>query len=55
MNSTKFKVGDVFGDVINKDFISTEQITKLIFLNQSFVNIIFGIKIGLFQPKKKLY
>ena len=28
MNSTKFKVGDIFGDVISKDFISPEQITK---------------------------
>ena len=29
MNSTKFKVEDIFGDVINKDSISQEQITKL--------------------------
>ena len=29
MNSTKFKVEDIFGDVINKDSISPEQITKL--------------------------
>ena len=29
MNSTKFKVEDIFGDVISKDSISTEQITKL--------------------------
>ena len=29
MNSTKFKVEDIFGDVISKDTISTEQITKL--------------------------
>ena len=29
MNSTKFKVEDVFGDAISKDSISTEQITKL--------------------------
>ena len=29
MNSTKFKVEDIFGDVISKDFISPEQITKL--------------------------
>ena len=29
MNSTKFKVEDIFGDVISKDSISLEQITKL--------------------------
>ena len=29
MNSTKFKVEDTFGDVIRKDSISPEQITKL--------------------------
>ena len=29
MNSTKFKVEDIFGDVISKDSISPEQITKL--------------------------
>ena len=29
MNSTKFKVEDIFGDVISKDSISQEQITKL--------------------------
>ena len=29
MNSTKFKVEDIFGDVISKDTVSTEQITKL--------------------------
>ena len=28
MDSTKFKVEDIFGDVISKDSISTEQITK---------------------------
>ena len=28
-NSTKFKVEDMFGDIISKDSISTEQITKL--------------------------
>ena len=30
MNSTKFKVEDKFGDVISKDSISPEQITKFI-------------------------
>ena len=29
MKNTQFKVEDVFGDVISKDTISTEQITKL--------------------------
>ena len=29
MNSTKFKVEDIFGDVISKDSISPEQINKL--------------------------
>ena len=29
MKNIQFKVEDVFGDVISKDFISPEQITKL--------------------------
>ena len=29
MDSTKFKVEDIFGDVISKDSISPEQLTKL--------------------------
>ena len=29
MNSTKFKVEDIFGDVISEDSISPEKITKL--------------------------
>ena len=29
MNSTKVKVEDIFGDVISKDSISPDQITKL--------------------------
>ena len=29
MESTKFEVEDMFGDVISKDSISPEQITKL--------------------------
>ena len=28
MNSTKFKVEDIFGDIISKDSISLEQKTK---------------------------
>ena len=35
MNSTKFKVEDMFGDVISKDSISPEQITKLKFFSES--------------------
>ena len=29
MNSTKLKIEDIFGDVISKDYISPEEITKL--------------------------
>ena len=29
VENTQFKVEDIFGDVINKDTISPEQITKL--------------------------
>ena len=29
MSSTKFRVEDDFGDVISKDSVSSEQITKL--------------------------
>ena len=29
MDSTKFRVEDIFGDIVSKDSISTEQITKL--------------------------
>ena len=29
MNSTKFRVEEIFDNVISKDTISTEQITKL--------------------------
>ena len=29
MNSTKFKVEDIFGDIVSKDSISPEQRTKL--------------------------
>ena len=29
MDSTKFKVEDIFGDIVSKDSISPEQITKL--------------------------
>ena len=29
MNSTRFRVEDIFGDIVSKDTISPEQITKL--------------------------
>ena len=29
MRNTQFKVEDIFGDILNKDTISPEQITKL--------------------------
>ena len=54
MNSTDFKVEDVFGDIISKDSISPEQLTKLNnFFSQNKVNINFCIKINLFKLKKK--
>ena len=31
MKDTQFRVEDIFGDVISKDFISPKQITKLNF------------------------
>ena len=54
MNSTKFKVENIFGEIISKDSISPEQITKLdSFFSQNNVNNNFSIKINLFKPKKK--
>ena len=54
MDSTKFKVEDIFGDIISKDSISPEQITKLNnFFGKNNVNINFSKKINLFKPKKK--
>ena len=54
MKNNKFKVEDVFGDVISKDSISPEQITKL---NNSFsqnnLSVNINIKINLFKPRKK--
>ena len=45
MKSTKFKVEDIFSDVISKDFVSQEQITKIdTFFCQIIVNI--NIKIN---------
>ena len=54
MTSTKFKVEDFFGDIISKDSISTEQITKLnSFFSQNDVNINIKINFNFFKPKKK--
>ena len=54
MKNTLFKVEDAFGDVINKDNFSQEQIAKFnIFFSQIDVNIYFSIKINLFKPRKK--
>ena len=48
MDSTKFKVEDIFGDVISKDSMSPEQITKLkSFFNKNNVNININIKFNL--------
>ena len=59
MNSTNFQVGDVFGDgdVISKDSISPEQITKLNnFFSQNDVNININFKFNFFnlEERKKL-
>ena len=54
MNSTKFKVEDIFGDVISKDSMSPEQITKLdIFFSKYNVNININIKFNFFKTRKK--
>ena len=54
MNSTKFRVEDIFGVVISKDSFSPEQITKINnFFSQNNVNINFNIRMNLFKPKKK--
>ena len=54
MNSTKFKVEDVLGDVICKDSISTEQITKLNdFFSKNDVNKNIKINFNFFKPRKK--
>ena len=52
MKNTQFKVKDIFGDIINNDCISSEQITKLrIFFGQNNVNNNFCINLNLFKPK----
>ena len=54
MRNTQFKVEDVFGDVISKDSISPEQITKLNnFFSQNNVNININIKFNIFKPRKE--
>ena len=54
MNSTKFEVEDIFGDVISKDSIAPEQSTKL---NKIFgknnVSVNINIKFNFFKPSKK--
>ena len=53
MNSTKLKVEDVLGDVICKDSISPEQITKLNnFFKKINVNISLSIKIIFLHGEK---
>ena len=54
MDSTIFKVEDIFGDVISKDSISSEQITKLNnFFNKNNVSVNINIENNLFKPRKK--
>ena len=53
MDSTKFKVEDIFGDVISKDSISPEQITKPNnFFSKNNVNIIINNKFNFFKNSK---
>ena len=54
MKITQFKEEDVFGDVVSKDNISQEQITKLDnFFSQNYVSVNINIKINLFKLRKK--
>ena len=53
MKNTQFKVEDIFNDVIHKDTISPEQITKLNnFFNQNDVNININFKFNFFKNRK---
>ena len=52
MKNTQFKVEDVFTNVISKDTISTEQITKLN-SRQTDVNINIKIRFNFFEPIMK--
>ena len=52
----QFKLEYVFGDILGKESISSEHITKLItFFSQNDVNINFCININIFIPRKKIY
>ena len=54
MNSTKFKVEDISGDVISKNSVSPEQITKPNkFFSQNNVNRDINIKFNFFKPRKE--
>ena len=54
MNSTRFKVVEIFGDVISKDTLSQEQITKLNnFFSQMDVYININFIFNFCKPKKK--
>ena len=54
MNSTKFKVEVIFGDVISKDFVSPEQITKLnIFFGKKNMNININFKFNFLNLERK--
>ena len=52
--STQFKVEEVSGNIIPKDTILLEQITKLnSFFSQNDVNLYININFKLFKPKQK--
>ena len=54
MKNTQFKVENIFNDVISKDSISPEQITKLNnFFSQNYVSININIKFNFFKPRKE--
>ena len=54
MKNTSFKVEGVFNDIIHKDTISPEQITKLNnFFSQNDVNININIKFNFFKNRKE--
>ena len=56
MNSTKFKVEQIFGDVIPKDSISPERITKLNnFCSGNNVNINIKINFNFLKRRKKKF
>ena len=52
MKNTQFKVEDVFDDILGKESILPEQITKN-FVGQNDVNINISINVNLFEPRKK--